>query len=207
MTIRPDIVSAAADIGVDAPVLAAIVAVESNGAGLRNGRPVIRLEVHHFWSHTPAGLRPQVDARFKVFGPEAWEGHRWRPAPGAAWEDLHVGQEREWRAYELARSICAHAAIRATSWGLGQVVAGNRTEDEGLDGWKRAGFASAEAFADAQATEAGQLQTMARWLAGDPVLLRAMRARDWRTVARLYNGAGKVDEYARALSAAYNRAA
>lgn len=202
-----DIASAANFIGVDPSTLAAIVAVESSGTGLVGGRPVIRLEVHHLWHHTPTGLRPQIDARFLVKGPEEWEGHHWRPTPGAAWEPLHVGQAREWRAYELARSICPHAAIRATSWGLGQIVAGNRTEDQRRDGWARAGFASVEAFELAQSTEAGQLQTMARWLAGDAELLRAMRARDWRTVARLYNGAGKIDEYAARLAAAYHRAA
>jgi hypothetical protein len=207
MPISPSVAAAAASIGVDAPTLAAIVAVESSGAGLQAGRPVIRLEVHHFWRHTPAALRYQVDARYKVGGPEAWEGHAWRPTPGAAWEPLHVGQEREWRAYGLARAICAHAAIRATSWGLGQVLAGNRTDDERKDGWARCRFPSAEAFEAAQATEAGQLDTMARWLAGDPALLQAMRVKDWRTVARLYNGAGKVDDYAGRLAAAYHRAA
>lgn len=195
--ISPAIVTAAASVDVEPRALAAVVAVESSGSGLHDGRAVIRLEVHHLWRHAPAGLRPQVDARYHVGGPQPWEGHAWRPEPGAAWEPLHVGQGREWRAYTLARSIDVHAAIRATSWGLGQILG---------DHWRRCGYASPEAMEAAQATEEGQLLTMARFIAGDAAMLAALRGRDWRAFARAYNGPGNVSDYAPRLAAAYSRA-
>lgn len=188
---------AADRIGVDRRALTAVIAVESSGVALQHGRPVIRLEVHHLWRNVPTDLRSQVDERFVVRGPKPWEGHEWRPAPRATWEPLHVGQEREWRAYTLARGIHAHAAIRATSWGLGQVL--------GLH-WQRCGYASPEAFESAQSTEAGQIDTMAGFIAGDGALVAALRAHDWRGFARGYNGDGQVDVYAGRLVAAYARA-
>ena len=59
------------------------------------------------------------------------------------------------------------------------------------------------AFEAAQTSEAGQIDTMARYIQARPVLLSALRAKDWGTCARVYNGNGKAADYAGRLARAY----
>ena len=174
------------------------MAVESSGHGVGPDGPIIRLEAHKLWSWVPEHLRKAVDARFRVKGPRAWEGHEWRPMPDSGpWWPMHGKQRDEHAALRVAKEIDATAAIRATSYGLGQILG---------DHWKRCGFASPADFEAAQATEAGQIDTMARFIAADPMMAQALRAHDWHRFAALYNGGGQVDWYAGKLAAAYARA-
>ena len=201
MTIDPDLLLApAARLGVDVPALTAVVAVESAGAGLVEGRPIIRLEVHHLWRRCTNAQQQLVDQRFKVEGPKSWEGHRYLDQHGA-WVDLHqagpIGQKLEWEALTTAKRINLPAAIESTSWGLGQILG---------DAWARLGFTDVQAFVAAQYSTSGQLDTMATYIAVDPVLLTALRAHSWRSFAAVYNGKGKVDDYAGKLQAAYTKA-
>jgi hypothetical protein len=163
---------------------------------MQGGRPVIRLEVHHLWTsvETPP-LRAKVDESFRVLGPKPWQGHQFRA--DNRWIDMHIGQSMEWRCYAVAKAIHEGAAIASTSWGLGQVLGVH---------WSRLGFSSPSAFEAAQFTEAGQLDTMVRFIGSSPTLARAIRARDWRAFARAYNGAGKIEEYATKLEAAHTEA-
>lgn len=179
----------AASIGVSPRALAAVVAVESAGAGLVGGRPVIRVEAHLLYDRTTGPAREQVNARFHVAGPKRWEGHT---LDGAAY---HGHQDREWVAYQVAKGISSDAAVRATSWGLGQV----------LGAWRELGFDSAEAFEAHQGTETGQVDTMARYIRAAG-LVAPLSALDWATVARRYNGPGNVERYAARLAAAYSAA-
>lgn len=193
-----DLTPAAILLGVDARTIAAVMAVESSGRGVGPSGPVIRMEVHKLWSWVPVALRPAVDARFRVRGPRAWDGHEWRPNPKEAhfWEPLHRTQMDEHAALNVAKGIDLDAAIRATSYGLGQILG---------DHWRRCGFASPAEFEAAQATEAGQVDTMARFIAADPMMVQALRAHDWHRFAALYNGGGQVDWYAHRLADAYAR--
>ena len=183
--------------------LRAFIAVESSGSGLTPAGPVIRLEVHKFWLFSSPSLYPRIDARFRVKGPKPWQGHEWRPfATEDNWWPMHQlddrGQRNEHVALGVAKSIDPDAAIRATSYGLGQVLG---------DNWRRLGFTSTADFERMQLSEYGQIVTMGRFIAADAVLLRALRGLDFATAARRYNGNGAVDEYARRLADAYRKAA
>ena len=183
--------SVAASIGVSPHALSAVVAVESAGSGLdKRGRPLIRVEAHLLWRHTSGAARAAVDARFKVLGPRAWEGHRF---DGASY---HGSPAREWMAFGTAFAIDSDAAVRATSWGLGQV----------LGEWRWLGYASEQAFVVAQADVAGQLDTMARFIRARG-LVDELRRLDWSGFALGYNGSGNVPVYAAKLAQAYERAA
>ena len=188
----------AATINLPERTLRAFVAVESAGSGLTPAGPVIRLEVHKFWLFAPSSLYPRIDARFRVKGPKRWEGHEWRMVEGGEWRPMHVAQSAEHAALVLAKSIDPDAAIRATSYGLGQVLG---------DNWRRLGFTSTADFERMQASEYGQIVTMGRFIAADATLLKALRGLDFVTAARRYNGGGQVDEYARRLADAYRKAA
>lgn len=198
-----DIAPWASDLGCEVAALRAVVAVESSGRGLNpDGRPVIRLEVHHLWRlATTADARAAIDGRFRVKGPRPWEGHEFLYYTGntggsSEWRAMHMGQALEWTAYVCAQAFAPDAACRATSWGMGQV----------LGDWTRLGFVSAADFQAAQRTEAGQLDTMVRFIRADPVLLTALRNRSWENFAGRYNGAGKVADYSAKLAAAYRAA-
>lgn len=195
-----DLAPFAAALGCEAAALRAVVTVESSGHGLNpDGRPVIRLEVHHLWRLAgDADTRSKIDDRFRVKGPKPWEGHEFLYFTGVTgssseWRPMHTGQNLEWIAYWCAWSLAPDAACRATSWGMGQV----------LGDWSRLGFASAADFQAAQNTEAGQLNTMCRFIRADPVLLAALRDKSWVNFAGRYNGVGKTADYSAKLAAAY----
>lgn len=190
----------ARDLGCEARALRAILRVESPGEGLMNGKPVVRLEINYFWSRARVELRPRVDEHFHVGGPRKWEGHVWRPVSTGPWIPMHQpghdGQKMEWEALDLARSIDDRAAVESTSWGAGQVMGFH---------WQTLGYTSWTAFAVAQQSETEQLRTMARYIDRVVHLQGPLARRDWLTVATLYNGTGKADEYARDLQEAYGR--
>lgn len=191
--ISPAIVKTAQSLYVEPAALASIINVESSGSGMGlTGAAVIRLEVHLLWSKVSVEHRPLVDARFRVDGPAKWQGHKFLNAAGT-WVPMHTGQVLEWVALSVAQSIDADAACRSTSWGMGQV----------LGDWTHLGFKSLSEFLQAQTTVDGQIDTMARFIKENPSLLTALKAKDWHTFARGYNGSGKVDDYAGKLAAEY----
>lgn len=189
----------AAEARVDPRALRAVIAVEAGPEGVVSGRPVVRLEVHRLWLGAPRDLRPQVDARFRVAGPRAWQGHEYRLEDGS-WAALHRpgrgGQALEHEALAVARAIHEQAAVEATSWGAGQLL--------GLH-WRLLGYASPTAMASAQSAEETQLHDLVVYLVATGAVAH-LRAHDWRAFARAYNGSGQVDWYAGRLAAAYEAA-
>jgi len=189
----------AAELGCTDRALRAVIRVEAAGEGLCDGRPVIRLEVHHLWRGVPSELRSAVDASYQVGGPRPWEGHRYRQGSGS-WVDLHqpgrAGQALEWEALGAARAIHDEAAIGATSWGAGQLLGRH---------WRALGYASPQALVSAQYDEREQLRAMARYLRDVAGAGPALAVLDWPELARRYNGPGQVAWYAARLEAAYAR--
>lgn len=184
----------AARLGVDPLLLRALVQVESAGSGFGPaGRPLVRVEAHRLLRE-PEPLRSRFAARFRVGGPKPWQGHLFRDTAGA-WAAYHGKQDREWQAFEAARAVDADAAVRATSWGFGQV----------MGEWQALGYPSALAFADLQGTIGGQVETFGRFLQHKRGMVAALRARDFRAIATLYNGAGKVDDYSARIRDAWVR--
>lgn len=186
----PEIQSVAVQLGVEPQALAAVIAVEAGdpSRGLVDGHPLIRVEAHLVWRGATEAQRAAVDARFRVGGPQPWEGHVLDGQP------YHGHQDRERAAYAVAVQLIGEdGATRATSWGCGQV----------LGTWRELGYHSPAEFVSSQSSIAGQLATMGRYILARPVLLSALRARDWGTVARAYNGAGKVADYSARLARAY----
>lgn len=199
----------AAQLGVDVAALAAVVDVECAGSGLgADGRPVIRLEVHRFWTLVNAvnhGALAQVDARFRVIPHhdpktmkvQPWLGHQWLDSKGV-WHDLHTGQKLEWEAYMCAESIDVRCAINATSWGMGQLIG-----DISHPAWLTVGYADPFAFRDAQYKHENQVADLGKYIVANPKLIQALKTLDWYTFARIYNGSGKPLDYSIKLAAAY----
>ena len=86
------------------------------------------------------------------------------------------------------------AALRATSWGGPQIMGFNA---------QQAGYPTADAMVRAMAdSEAAQLVAFVD-LCKAWGLQSAFRARDWKAIARKYNGSGQVATYAAKMESAY----
>ncbi len=170
-------------IGVGEDEIHAIMEVESRGAGFdKTGRPVILFEPHIFWKELGPGRKRDAATRAGLAYP------RWgtKPYPKDSYPRLMDAIE-----------IDERAALRSTSWGLGQVMGFNHVA---------AGFDTVQAMVAAFCdSEEAQLDGMIRFIdasgLGDDV-----RRHDWRAFARGYNGAGfDKNRYDKRLAAAFKK--
>ncbi len=171
----------AAQRGLEARALSAVVQVETAGAGFfTDGRPVILLERHYVWA------RASIAAR-TTLGPALCN-----PTPGG-----YVGGIGEWGRFEQVAAVCGdEIAAQSCSWGLGQVMGAN---------YALAGCASGtQMMYRAAQTETTQLTLMASFIAAQPGVRNALAQHDWPTFARLYNGPQyNTNQYDTKLAAAY----
>lgn len=175
-------------------VAQAILNVESgsrtHGA---DGKLIIRFEAHIF--KTYLGNDDLWGRHFRVDLSKPWTDQAWRRDAGSPWAPIHTGsQASEWEVFTFACSLNVEAACKAISMGAPQIMGFNHA---------RIGYPSAKAMFDA--FQDGQVQTIGfiNFFLSDPALVDAMRRKDWREVARRYNGSGQVDHYAALLQAAY----
>lgn len=178
---------------IDPRVLQAILKIESGGRALgTDGKPIIRFESHIF--EGKAGDTPY----FRSTGAKPWQGQQWRRSEAEPWRDIHTGhQADEYAAFEFAKTINRDAAHQAISVGAGQIMGFNAG---------RVGYPSAEAMFNAFHDPLLQTIGFINYFLGDPALVDAVRRKDWREIAKRYNGAGAVDTYAPLLERAYEEA-
>ncbi len=155
--------AALSHLGVDAPALWAVLTVETSGCGfLPDRRPKILFE-RHWFSRLTQG---QFDAQ----APDVSN-----PSSGG------YGAAGAFQYLRLAKAIALNraAALKSTSWGLGQVMGFNAT---------KVGFANVNALVAASLeSEDAQLGAMAAFIA-QANLATAMRSADWTAFAFSYNG-------------------
>ena len=168
-------------LGVDAPALWAVLTVETSGCGfLPDRRPKILFERHWFSRLT--------HGRFDGQAPDISNRSAGGYGDGGAFQ-----YERLTRAMARDRE----AALKSTSWGLGQVMGFNAG---------KVGFASVDALVSAsQASEDAQLDAMAGFIEqGD--LARHLRNADWVQFAFSYNGQDfQKNKYDEKLALAHKR--
>jgi hypothetical protein len=173
----------AAGLGVRREALDAVVQVESSGAGLLPARarspegrdvggfPVIRFEAHVFYRELQAiGIIPGA---VKVSRPDIIRRKRD--------DSLVKSREGEWDRIGAARLIDRDAADRSASWGRFQIMGFN---------WEACGADDVRDFVGLMHADEGQLELFAGFLRANPQMVRALKALDWRTFAKLYNGPG-----------------
>jgi hypothetical protein len=165
-------------IGCAVAIVRAVIAVESSGGFLRDGRPRILFERHYFCRLTAgkhSASNPDISST-------RWGGYR---GGVAEYERLH-------RAIALDRK----AALRSASWGAFQIMG---------DNFEAAGFDSVEAFVKAMvAGEPQQLGAFVNFVR-DRRLDDELRRLDWAGFARGYNGpAFRENRYDKKLEAAYH---
>jgi hypothetical protein len=150
-------------IGVGVPELWAVLAVETTGCGFLPGRrPKILFERHIFSRET--------GRRYDESNPNLSN-----PRPGG----YGGAGAHQYDRLEAAIALDRTAALRSTSWGIGQVMGFNA----GM-----VGFADVEEMVTAmKVSEGAQLAAMARFLTATE-LDHALRTHDWPRFARGYNG-------------------
>lgn len=155
---------AAKRAGVDVPAMRAIAEVEApRGAFLPTGEPTMLFERHKFHAFT----RGRYAARYP---------HLSSPKPGG----YGTFAEQPGR-LEAAAKLDRVAALKATSFGQFQIMGFNHAS---------AGFPILQDFVNAMwKDERSQLLAFVTFLLNTGITT-PLRAHDWQTVARLYNGAG-----------------
>ncbi|MBD0416492.1 N-acetylmuramidase domain-containing protein [Oryzicola mucosus] len=178
----------AARLNVDPAALLAVAEVESAGRAFAiiDGRrePLIRFEGHYFDRRLSGEDREKARAQ-GLSSPKVGGVANPRTQP------------TRWRLLNAASLIDAKAAFESVSWGLGQVMGAH---------WSWLGFGSVTEMVNlCRRDVAGQIEVMARFIdkAG---LAGALRAKQWATFARGYNGPGyKANAYDTKMASAYKR--
>jgi hypothetical protein len=181
-----DLHAAAERLGVAVSVVKAINAVESRGSGfLSDGRPVILLERHVAYQRA-GKLADALAAQYPALCSQTRGGYAGGPAEWARFTSLAIiGGEQ--------------LAIESCSWGAFQIMGYH---------WQRLGYACAAEWRLAmESGEPAQLDAFVRFILAEPALLKALQAKKWADVARLYNGpAYRENLYDAKLQAAYELA-
>lgn len=128
--------------------------------------PAINLEDHYFYKYLSGAKRDTAVKRGLA------SKNNTIPVPNSfnARYDL-LG---EWIA------IDRDAALMSISMGVGQVMGAH---------YERLGYTTVlDMWEDAQSSLAGQVEIMLRFVTTDPQIMKAIKANDYTTVARLYNG-------------------
>lgn len=178
--------AAAKAIGVNTEAIKAFATVESSGNGFQSdGQVKILFERHWFYKLLRAEKGQQFADQTASKFPDICN-----PSPGGygKYSEQHGRLDR-------AVAIDRQCALQAASWGAFQIMGYH---------WKTCGYESLQAFINDMYTDAGQLNALVGFLKANPAIIRAIKAKDWATVAKLYNGPGyAVNKYDTKLAAAY----
>lgn len=170
-------------LGCEIAVVRAVLQIEAAGKGFDGkGRPKMLFEPHVFWRELGPGAKRDRAAK------EGLAYAKWKS--GAYPSD----------SYPRLRAACAidrDAALRSASWNIGQVMGFNH---------KAAGFDTVAAFVEAMKhSEGAGLYAMARFIVSKG-LARHLRAKNWSSFAKGYNGSGYAKHgYHTKLANAYAR--
>ena len=169
-----DVGSLAQQVGMKPAFLMAIMKIESAG-----NPSAIRFEPHLFNRKTSGAKVPFTQAPGKSFSLTSSETNR--------------------GAFDRAFAIDPDAAVRSTSWGLGQVLGGHlinlyRSPQRGVEAF----------YTDPNKVS---MELIVEWLRDSPSAVSAANKEDFAGFARLYNGPNyKMNNYDVKLREAYERA-
>lgn len=181
--------AAAARLGVSVPAVKAVATVESNGGGfLPDGRVKVQYEPHVMYRQLASNFdRARADKEL-VAHPDLVA------KKAGSYQSLDKEDKDMNRAAQL---IDRTSALESASWGAFQIMGYH---------WKTLQYTTLQGFINDQYTAGGQLETFVRFILADPRLVKALRAGDWATFARIYNGPGyATNRYDTKLAAAYKQ--
>ncbi|MCE5320100.1 MAG: N-acetylmuramidase family protein [Bacteroidales bacterium] len=146
------------EFGIEFASLMAFIEVESGGRGFDPATGKIIIQFEPVW--------------FKKMSPYT---------PSGKWSLNGVErQKQEWEAFNEVFDLNRVAAMESTSIGLGQIM--------GLH-WKRLGYKTVgQMWDDAKSGLDRQVWQIAKFIETDLKLQKALAAKDWHSVACIYNG-------------------
>ena len=177
-------------VGIPPATAVAVLCVESSGKGFSNGRMVIRFENQIFWDQWGKNDAERFRQHFTFDSAKRWTGHRFRTDASSAWTNSHAGQETEWRAFELARSLHEQSALRSISMGLPQIMGFNHA----LIGYDSA-RAMFDRFSEHERFQILGLFDFIKGTASTSRMLEALRREQFVQFATHYNGKGQAAAY------------
>lgn len=167
--------SYANDIGVEPAAIKAVYTVESKGDGfLPSGNCVILFEGHIFYRLYEKAYGTtramQLARQYPTIIYKDWTSK------------FYLGGDREHQRLQTAKSINEDIALQSASWGLFQIMGFN---------YAIANYLSVQKYVEAMNdSEHEQFYTGCAFISANNNMLRAIRALDWVTFARAYNGPG-----------------
>jgi hypothetical protein len=168
-----DIVQAAQSVNLKPAHIYAVIKTESRGKGfLPDGRPIILFEGHQFYKDIKAKGNKNLESWAKEYPSIVYP--KWT-------KQFYKGGASEYLRYNQAAKLDADSAMKATSWGMFQIMGFN---------YKYAGFNNVAGFVDKmKETERAQLDAFIEFL-DSAHLIAPLRDNNWRAFAKGYNGAG-----------------
>ena len=172
----------AKELGLDAIVLTAIIETESSGKGFYgegskySNKCLVRFEPDYFekFAGEKAFFIPLSVSSQEAKGNKEFTGRE---------------------AYEKALIQSPGSAIKATSFGLGQIMGFN---------YERVGFLTLRGFADTmEVNEYEQILALINFITADKLLVEAIRNKNFDVIAGLYNGEKQATYYANKLKTNY----
>ena len=181
------VIQVAAENGLDAEALLAIVQVESGGRAFSTvkgeAKPLILYEYHVFYRYPGLTDAQRSEAVRRNLASRRWGEIKYAKTQSARYAQL-----------ERAITVNEQAAYAACSWGVGQVL-GEHAE------WL--GYGTPKALAEeAMSGARGQVNVMLSFIKKRH-LIDELNSHNWRAFARAYNGSGAVDDYSAKMAAAY----
>jgi len=166
----------------DVAAVLAVAEVESGGRkDLPDGRPQILFEAHWFSRLT----RGVYDRTHPAISSPTWN------------RALYRGGAAEYDRLDEARALDETAALQSASWGAFQIMGFNH---------RACGFRTVQGFVKAiQGPDDNDMEAFMAFVHSNPAMHLALRANDWTTFARLYNGPGAVASYSGRIADAYRR--
>lgn len=181
----------AAQFNIEKAALKAIFTVEAGGKSgfLKEDStiPVTLEEGHIFYKYlnNKSKNAPEIAKNYPTICYKSWTKQYYKTGLN------------EYKRYLLAKSIDEECAMLATSWGMGQCMGFN---------YKACGFNSVKEFVNAMyVSERNQLMAMCNFIKSNNKMYTALRNKDFKTFASIYNGPGQVDYYGSKLEQAYNK--
>ncbi|MEM6384347.1 MAG: N-acetylmuramidase domain-containing protein, partial [Pseudomonadota bacterium] len=180
--------NAAKRLGCEEATLQAILEVESRGEPYdAKGRLIILVEKHIFRRMLPQSLRARAERA--GLAKRSWSRSNYGGQGGP-------GSDRRWALLKRMTEMHETAGLKSASYGGPQIMGFNH---------RAVGYGTVQDFVLAMAAnESSQVEAFVRFLESVG-LAEALRQRDFRTVARKYNGSGQVTRYARMMERAYTR--
>lgn len=169
----------AGELMCDPNFVLAVADVESGGrSDLPDGRPLILFEAHVFSKLTGH----QYDAMHPHISSPNWN------------KALYRGGAAEYDRLADADGLDHVAAYKSASWGLFQIMGFN---------FGSCGFADIDTFVNfLKGPDDNDMTAFIRYVKADYRLLKAMRDKDSRTFAEIYNGPGQIEYYGKKIDAA-----